>query len=56
MAKDRSFAAKMAKVGKAEEDVPTAMVVKPIKGENGAYKFKRIMAKMTNENKKALGI
>ena len=55
MAKDRSFAAKMAKKDD-EEVVPTALVIKPIKSEDGHYKFKRILTKMTNENKKELGV
>ena len=49
MAKDRSFAAKMSKKDK-EEEIPTALVIKPVKSEDGHYKFKRILTKMTNEN------
>ena len=56
MAKDRSFAAKLAKADKHEEVVQTALVIKPIKTENGHYKFKRVLAKLTDENKKALGV
>ena len=55
MAKDQSFAAKSAKKNR-EADVPSALVIKPIKSENGHYKFKRILTKMTDENKKALGV
>ena len=54
MAKDRSFSAKMSKKG--EEAAPTALVVKPVKCEDGHYKFKRILAKLTAENKKELGV
>ncbi len=56
MAKDRSFAAKMSKKDGDQEAVPTALVVKPIKSEGGSYKFKRILVKMTSDNKKELGI
>lgn len=55
--KDRSFAAKVAKAGKGtEERVETALVLKPVPGENGSYKFKRIRAKLTKETREALGI
>lgn len=39
-----------------DEPVQTALVVKPIKSESGNYKFKRILAKLTPENKKTLGV
>lgn len=55
MAKDRSFTAKMAKKD-APEEVPTALIVKPVKTETGHYKFKRVLAKMTSENKKEHGV
>jgi len=57
VAKDRSFASKMAK-GEKDQDEPvqTALVVKPVKSESGNYKFKRVLAKLTPENKKALGV
>jgi len=55
MAKDRSFSGKMNK-GQEEEVVPTALVVKPVKSEDGHYKFKRILTKLTSENKKELGV
>lgn len=58
MAKDRSFAAKMAKGNDKgqDEQVQTALLVKPVKSEEGHYKFKRTLAKLTPENKKALGV
>ena len=58
MAKDRSFAAKMAKGTDKdqEEQVQTVLLVKPVKSEDGHYKFKRTLAKLTPENKKALGV
>ena len=57
MAKDRSFAAKVAKGNQdQDEQVQTALVVKPVKSESGNYKFKRTLAKLTPENKKALGV
>lgn len=56
MAKDRSFSAKIAKADKGEDIVQTALIIKPVKAENGHYKFKRILAKLTDENKKAHGI
>ena len=56
MAKDRSFASKVAKADKHEEIVQTALIIKPIKAENGHYKFKRILTKLTDENKKAHGV
>ncbi len=57
MAKDRSFAAKMSKADKdQEEQIQTALVIKPVKSESGHYKFKRKLAKLTPENKKALGV
>ncbi len=58
MAKDRSFAAKMAKGSDKdqEEQVQTVLLVKPVKSEDGNYKFKRTLTKMTPENKKALGV
>ena len=57
MAKDRSFASKMAKGDKdKEQQVETALIVKPVKSESGNYKFKRVLTKMTQENKKALGV
>tara|TARA_B100001750_G_C15396417_1_gene540279 strand:+ start:540 stop:683 length:144 start_codon:yes stop_codon:yes gene_type:complete len=39
-----------------DEPVQTALVVKPVKSESGNYKFKRVLAKLTPENKKALGV
>ena len=57
MAKDRSFANKLAKVEhKQEEQTPTALIVRPVMSEKGHYKFKRLLAKMTKENKQSLGI
>ena len=57
MAKDRSFANKLAKPDpNQEERTPTALVVKPVKSEGGHYKFKRVLAKMTKENKQILGV
>ena len=57
MAKDRSFANKLAKAEhNQEEPTPTALVVRPIKSEKGHYKFKRVLARMTKENKQSLGI
>jgi hypothetical protein len=57
MAKDRSFANKMSKADQNQEEViPTALVVKPVKCQDGHYKFKRVLAKMTKENKQALGV
>ncbi len=58
MAKDRSFAAKMAKGTDKdqEEQIQTVLLVKPVKSEEGHYKFKRTMTKLTPENKKALGV
>lgn len=57
MAKDRSFANKLAKAEQnQEEQDPTALVVKPVKSEQGHYKFKRVLAKMSKENKQALGV
>lgn len=59
MAKDRSFAAKLAK-GAADkgqdEQVQTVLLVKPVKSEEGHYKFKRTLTRLTPENKKALGV
>ena len=54
--KDRSFAAKMAKADQGEEVIQTALVIKPIQSKDGHYKFKRILTKLTKENKEALGI
>jgi hypothetical protein len=55
--KDRSFAAKMAKADKgAAEQTATALVIRPFKSGNGHYKFKRVLAKLTKENKEALGV
>ena len=57
MAKDRSFANKLAKAEhNQEEPTPTALVVRPVKSVTGHYKFKRVIAKMTKENKQSLGI
>ncbi len=58
MAKDRSFAAKMAKGNEKEqeEQAQTVLLVKPVKSAEGHYKFKRTLAKLTPENKKALGV
>jgi len=57
MAKDRSFANKLAKAEhNQEEQTPTALVVRPVMSEKGHYKFKRLLAKMTKENKQSLGI
>lgn len=57
MAKDRSFANKMSKADQnQEEQIQTALVVKPVKSETGHYKFKRVLAKMTKENKQSLGV
>ncbi|MCY4545142.1 MAG: hypothetical protein OXD39_07880 [Gemmatimonadetes bacterium] len=58
MAKDRSFAAKMAKGTDKdqEEQIQTVLLVKPVKSEEGHYKFKRTITKLTPENKKALGV
>ncbi len=58
MAKDRSFANKMSKKGdpNQEEVILTALVVKPVKSETGHYKFKRLLTKMTKENKQSLGV
>ncbi|MDP7235241.1 MAG: hypothetical protein QGI34_00735 [Candidatus Latescibacteria bacterium] len=57
MAKDRSFANKLAKAEhNQEEQTPTALVVRPVKSVTGHYKFKRVIAKMTKENKQSLGI
>ena len=57
MAKDRSFANKLAKAEQnQEEQTPTALVVRPVKSVTGHYKFKRVIAKMTKENKQSLGI
>ena len=58
MAKDRSFAAKMAKGTDKDqvEQVQTVLLVKPVKSEEGHYKFKRTITKLTPESKKALGV
>ena len=58
MAKDRSFAAKLAKGSdKGQEDqVQTVLLGKPVKSEEGHYKFKRTLTRLTPENKKALGV
>ena len=58
MAKDRSFAAKMAKGTDKdqEEQIQTVLLVKPVKSDEGHYKFKRTITKLTPENKKALGV
>ena len=58
MAKDRSFAAKMAKGSdkNQEDQAQTILLVKPVKSEDGHYKFKRTLTRLTPENKKALGV
>lgn len=57
MAKDRSFANKMSKADQnQEEQIQTALVVKPVKSDTGHYKFKRVLTKMTKENKQSLGV
>ncbi|MBM3264877.1 MAG: hypothetical protein FJY97_15820 [candidate division Zixibacteria bacterium] len=54
--KDRSFAAKMTKGNSAAEVAPTSLIIRPQMGDNGFYKFRRVLTKMTAENKKALGM
>ena len=39
-----------------EEEVQTVLLVKPVKSEEGHYKFKRTLTRLTPENKKALGV
>ncbi len=53
--KDRSFSSKMTK-GEKVEVITTALVIRPLKAENGHYRFKRVLTKMTKEAKEAMGM
>ena len=50
MAKKQSFADKAK--GKDKVSIEMVKVVKAIRGENGAWKYKTMMVKVTDENRK----